>query len=205
MIQAQILELLAGPAPAVGPGDHPGDPRSGRGGRGMRPVLVMYGGVTAEYADVDTIYNAPQHPYTQDCSKPSPICRPARPNWHPSPATRRGLDALPPGCRFAPRCPRWPLIAARSSSLRLYDLDQVVTRPAASWWKETASMTADPPILRAIQRPAARLVPGRPLGHTGAEPAALRPRGWMGSASICSAARCWPWSAKAAAASRPWR
>ena len=68
-------------------------------------VLVMYGGVVAEYSDVDTIYNAPQHPYTQELLKAFPdLSRPnerldAIPGYPPR------LDALPPGCRFAPRCP----------------------------------------------------------------------------------------------------
>ncbi len=68
-------------------------------------VLVMYGGVLAEYADVDTIYNQPQHPYTQELLKAFPdLSRPdgrltAIPGYPPR------LDALPPGCRFAPRCP----------------------------------------------------------------------------------------------------
>ena len=30
-------------------------------------VLVMYGGVTAEYASVDTIYNDPRTPTPSDC------------------------------------------------------------------------------------------------------------------------------------------
>jgi oligopeptide/dipeptide ABC transporter ATP-binding protein len=68
-------------------------------------VLVMYGGVTAEYASVDTIYNAPRHPYTQELLKAFPdLSQPERrltsiPGYPPK------LDALPPGCRFAPRCP----------------------------------------------------------------------------------------------------
>jgi ABC-type dipeptide/oligopeptide/nickel transport system ATPase component len=35
-------------------------------------VLVMYGGVVVEDADVDTIYNNPQHPYTQELLKAFP-------------------------------------------------------------------------------------------------------------------------------------
>ncbi|MBX3012903.1 MAG: ABC transporter ATP-binding protein [Caldilineaceae bacterium] len=68
-------------------------------------VLVMYGGVVAEYSDVDTIFNAPRHPYTQELLKAFPdLTRPAQrlvsiPGYPPR------LDALPPGCRFAPRCP----------------------------------------------------------------------------------------------------
>jgi peptide/nickel transport system ATP-binding protein len=69
-------------------------------------VLVMYGGVTAEYGNVDTIYNAPCHPYTQELLKAFPdLSNPGKrlisiPGYPPR------LEDLPPGCRFAPRCPR---------------------------------------------------------------------------------------------------
>ena len=67
-------------------------------------VLVMYGGKTAEYAGVDTIYNEPLHPYTQRLLQAFPdVDSPAS-----VPASIPGnpplLDALPPGCRFEPRC-----------------------------------------------------------------------------------------------------
>jgi len=68
-------------------------------------VLVMYGGVAVEYAHVDALYNRPQHPYTRELLKAFPdLSRPeaglvAIPGSPPSPS------ALPPGCRFAPRCP----------------------------------------------------------------------------------------------------
>jgi peptide/nickel transport system ATP-binding protein len=69
-------------------------------------VLVMYGGKTAEYASVDTIYNEPLHPYTQRLLQAFPdLDNPASTlasiPGHPPP-----LDALPPGCRFEPRCHR---------------------------------------------------------------------------------------------------
>jgi peptide/nickel transport system ATP-binding protein len=69
-------------------------------------VLVMYGGVMAEYASVDTIYNEPLHPYTKllleafpDLSKPEGRLTSIA-GYPPR------LDDLPPGCRFSPRCPR---------------------------------------------------------------------------------------------------
>jgi peptide/nickel transport system ATP-binding protein len=69
-------------------------------------VLVMYGGVMAEYASVDTIFNEPLHPYTKllleafpDLSKPEGRLI-SIPGYPPR------LDDLPPGCRFGPRCPR---------------------------------------------------------------------------------------------------
>lgn len=69
-------------------------------------VLIMYGGQVAEMGDVDRIFNRPLHPYTQGLLRAFPD--PDRPReaiqaipGHPPP-----LNALPPGCRFEPRCAR---------------------------------------------------------------------------------------------------
>jgi peptide/nickel transport system ATP-binding protein len=104
MIQAQILELLVTLRQKLGLGVILVTHDLGVVAEICDTVLVMYGGVTAEYADVNTIYNNPQHPYTQrllsafpDLSKPSNELV-AIPGYPPR------LDALPPGCRFAPRC-----------------------------------------------------------------------------------------------------
>jgi len=69
-------------------------------------VLVMYGGVLAEYAGVDAIYNTPAHPYTQELLKAFPD--PTRPMQRLAsiPGSPPRLNDLPPGCRFAPRCPQ---------------------------------------------------------------------------------------------------
>jgi peptide/nickel transport system ATP-binding protein len=68
-------------------------------------VLVMYGGVMAEYASVDAIYNAPRHPYTQELLKAFPDLSQPDKRLTSIPGYPPKLDALPPGCRFAPRCP----------------------------------------------------------------------------------------------------
>lgn len=78
-------------------------------------VLVMYGGKTAEYASVDTIYNEPLHPYTQRLLQAfpdvdNPTSSLASISGFPPP-----LDALPPGCRFEPRCHRKSDICAVAS------------------------------------------------------------------------------------------
>ncbi len=67
-------------------------------------VLVMYGGMTAEYASSDRIFNHAQHPYTQRLLKAFPdIENPdAELVWIPGNPPR--LDDLPTGCRFHPRC-----------------------------------------------------------------------------------------------------
>ena len=106
MIQAQILELMSELQRELGLSIIFVTHDLGIVAEMCDSVLVMYGGVTAEYADVDTIYNAPQHPYTQELLKAFPdVTKPAGelisiPGYPPR------LDALPPGCRFAPRCPR---------------------------------------------------------------------------------------------------
>lgn len=106
MIQAQILELLANLQRRLGLAVILVTHDLGIVAELCDQVLVMYGGVAAEYASVDTIYNAPRHPYTQALLKafPDPTQPQARlASIHGSPPR---LDALPSGCRFAPRCPR---------------------------------------------------------------------------------------------------
>jgi len=67
-------------------------------------VLVMYGGKTAEYASVDTIYNEPLHPYTQRLLQAFPDVDSPTSTLASIPGYPPPLDALPPGCRFEPRC-----------------------------------------------------------------------------------------------------
>ena len=69
-------------------------------------VIVMYAGRIVEEGPVDAVLAQPLHPYTRGLlgSVPSRNRRGAPlaqiPGMAPSPA------ALPPGCAFAPRCPR---------------------------------------------------------------------------------------------------
>ena len=78
MVQAQILELLEKLRDALGLAIVFVTHDLGVVAEMCDSVLVMYGGVTAEYTDVDTIYNKPQHPYTQELLRAFPdITRPA--------------------------------------------------------------------------------------------------------------------------------
>lgn len=105
MVQAQILELLARLREQLGLSVLFVTHDLGVVAEICDSVLVMYGGVVAEYSDVDTIYNAPRHPYTQELLKAFPDL--TRPNGRLAAIAGYPprLDALPPGCRFAPRCP----------------------------------------------------------------------------------------------------
>ena len=105
MIQAQILELLDELRKKLGLAVIFVTHDLGVVAEMCDSVLVMYGGVTAEYADVDTIYNAPLHPYTQELLKAFPDLSKPEKKLTSIPGYPPKLDALPPGCRFAPRCP----------------------------------------------------------------------------------------------------
>jgi oligopeptide/dipeptide ABC transporter ATP-binding protein len=69
-------------------------------------VLVMYAGRVVEYADVDTLFHAPRHPYTRallSCMTSVDDDRSAP--FIPIGGSPPDLRNPPPGCRFATRCP----------------------------------------------------------------------------------------------------
>ncbi len=105
MIQAQILELLDDLRKKLGLAVIFVTHDLGVVAEMCDTVLVMYGGVTAEYANVDTIYNEPRHPYTQELLKAFPDLSKPEKRLTSIPGYPPKLDALPAGCRFAPRCP----------------------------------------------------------------------------------------------------
>ncbi|MCK6583010.1 MAG: dipeptide/oligopeptide/nickel ABC transporter permease/ATP-binding protein [Anaerolineales bacterium] len=105
MIQAQILELLDELRKKLGLSVIFVTHDLGVVAELCDRVLVMYGGVTAEYAGVDTIYNEPKHPYTQELLKAFPDLTKPKKKLSSIPGYPPRLDDLPAGCRFAPRCP----------------------------------------------------------------------------------------------------
>ncbi len=67
-------------------------------------VMVMYAGQVIEIAPAETLFAAPRHPYTAALMRAVPVAGRARlENLDGVPPS---LAALPPGCAFAPRCPR---------------------------------------------------------------------------------------------------
>ncbi|HEY8171186.1 MAG TPA: dipeptide/oligopeptide/nickel ABC transporter permease/ATP-binding protein [Candidatus Limnocylindria bacterium] len=105
MIQAQILELLGGIARDFGMGIILVTHDLGVVAQVCDRVVVMYGGVVAEENDAATLYREPQHPYTQQLLQSFPdVAHPDRP-LRGIPGSPPRLGAMPPGCRFAPRCP----------------------------------------------------------------------------------------------------
>ncbi|HYN63807.1 MAG TPA: dipeptide/oligopeptide/nickel ABC transporter permease/ATP-binding protein [Candidatus Limnocylindrales bacterium] len=105
MIQAQILELLAGLSSELGMATIMVTHDLGVVGQRCDRVLVMYGGIIAEEAEAFRLYAHPQHPYTQQLLASFPdLSHPERKLVGIS-GTPPRLDDMPPGCPFAPRCP----------------------------------------------------------------------------------------------------
>jgi peptide/nickel transport system ATP-binding protein len=69
-------------------------------------IAVMYAGRIVEYADKETIFAAPEHPYTWGLLRSIPrLDLPRDEPLVPIPGRPPSLILKPPGCSFHPRCP----------------------------------------------------------------------------------------------------
>jgi oligopeptide/dipeptide ABC transporter ATP-binding protein len=85
-------------------------------------VLVMYGGVVAEYGSSDVIFNNPRHPYTKRLLQAFPDIGNLDAELASIPGAPPPLNKLPPGCRFEPRClERIPLCKQQPPPLEAFD------------------------------------------------------------------------------------
>jgi oligopeptide/dipeptide ABC transporter ATP-binding protein len=68
-------------------------------------VAIMYLGRIVEIAGTANLFNGPIHPYTQGLLRSLPGKRTEERRLPSIPGTVPDLDAIPPGCPFADRCP----------------------------------------------------------------------------------------------------
>jgi peptide/nickel transport system ATP-binding protein len=68
-------------------------------------VAVMYAGQIVEYADVLTLFDKALHPYTEGLLAAIPVLGDVRESLAVIPGSVPNLIDLPPGCKFAARCP----------------------------------------------------------------------------------------------------
>ena len=106
MVQAQILDLLAGLVKDLGVGlmiiSHDLSVLADVCDR----VAVMYAGRVVECGSSEQVFDAPAHPYAQALSKAFPRVGDTAARYAPSGLAGDPPDPhdLPPGCAFAPRC-----------------------------------------------------------------------------------------------------
>jgi peptide/nickel transport system ATP-binding protein len=68
-------------------------------------ILVMYAGKVVESAPVRSLFDDPKHPYTQGLIASIPVLGVIKDELATIPGSVPNLINLPPGCRFANRCP----------------------------------------------------------------------------------------------------
>ncbi|MGY4690592.1 ABC transporter ATP-binding protein [Salibacterium sp. K-3] len=68
-------------------------------------VAVMYAGKIVEYADVQTLFKSPKHPYTVGLMQSLPRHDMDQDELNVIEGNVPKPDEMPEGCRFAPRCP----------------------------------------------------------------------------------------------------
>ncbi|MEO3427470.1 ABC transporter ATP-binding protein [Pelagibius sp. CAU 1746] len=82
-------------------------------------VAVMYAGHIVEQGPVDAIFDDPQHPYTIGLMNSVPSLGGRRGRLTTIPGMVPLMDAMPAGCRFAPRCPfATPVCSEAAPALR---------------------------------------------------------------------------------------
>ena len=69
-----------------------------------RRVLVMYAGQVVEYGAVEEIFRNPLHPYTRGLLESIPRLDQTVEKLHVIKGMVPGLNEMPKGCRFCPRC-----------------------------------------------------------------------------------------------------
>ncbi len=132
MVQAQVLDLLSGLVRDLGVGmliiSHDLSVLAGLCDR----IVVMYAGRVVESGPATEVFDAPLHPYTAALSAAFPKVGDPHARFAPAglPGDPPDPAVLPPGCSFAPRCPR----AVDACTLEVPELaDHGGGRWAACW------------------------------------------------------------------------
>ncbi|MGP4070946.1 ABC transporter ATP-binding protein [Piscibacillus sp. B03] len=104
-IQAQILELINKLQEEIGMSVIMITHDMGVVAETCDDVAVMYGGKVVEFADVNTIFKDPKHPYTIGLLNSIPRHDVDVDELEPIRGSVPSPKDMPDGCRFAPRCP----------------------------------------------------------------------------------------------------
>ena len=111
-VQAQILRLIRGMVDEFDMGVVMITHNLGVVAQSCTHVAVMYAGNIVESGPVRDVLTQPRHPYTQALLAAIPTRNTARGALRGLPGAVPNLINPPPGCRFAPRCPRATAVCA---------------------------------------------------------------------------------------------
>jgi peptide/nickel transport system ATP-binding protein len=90
-------------------------------------LMVMYGGVVAELGATRRVFDTPLHPYSVGLLEAFPSIRGPRVPLTGIPGSPPNLASIPPGCRFAPRCPK-VMARCEVEPPPLYEVDGTLVR-----------------------------------------------------------------------------
>jgi peptide/nickel transport system ATP-binding protein len=90
-------------------------------------LMVMYAGRVEEFGPTRRVFDSPLHPYTIGLTEAFPSIRGPRVHLTGIPGSPPNLASLPPGCRFAPRCPK-VMTRCREESPELYQVNGTLVR-----------------------------------------------------------------------------
>lgn len=105
-VQAQILELIKKLRDEIGMAIMLITHDLGVISETCERVIVMYAGEIVEQAPIRELFSHPSHPYTQGLIASIPRMKQTEKLLHTIPGMVPGVQDMPEGCRFAPRCSR---------------------------------------------------------------------------------------------------
>lgn len=105
-VQAQILELIKKLRDEIGMAIMLITHDLGVISETCERVIVMYAGEIVEQAPIRELFSHPSHPYTQGLITSVPRMKQTEKLLHTIPGMVPGVQDMPEGCRFAPRCSR---------------------------------------------------------------------------------------------------
>jgi oligopeptide/dipeptide ABC transporter ATP-binding protein len=105
-------------------------------------AAVFYAGRIVEQGTVRKLFNQPAHPYTQALMASVPRIEERVEKLYSIEGTPPALFDLPPGCRFAPRCPH-AFARCTEAYPPLFDVDE---RHQAACWLHETNLTPPAPL-----------------------------------------------------------
>ena len=90
-------------------------------------LMVMYAGQVAELGATRQVFDDPLHPYTIGLTEAFPSIRGPKVPLTGIPGSPPNLASPPPGCRFAPRCPK-VMTRCREEPPELYQVNGTLVR-----------------------------------------------------------------------------